>query len=122
GVPQVDVTFGIDANGIVHVSAKDKGSGNEQKITITNAGGLTKDEIDKMKREADAHSSEDKERREKIEVKNEADAAIYNAEKTVKDLGSKVKPEVQDKLERAIADLRDAVKDDSVERMKEKTL
>lgn len=121
GVPQIEVTFDIDANGIVHVSAKDKGTGNEQKITITNAGGLTKDEIDKMKRDADAHANEDKVRREKIEVKNESDAAIYNAEKTMKDLGSKVKPADKDRLEAAISALKDAVKDDSIDRMKEKT-
>ncbi len=121
GVPQIEVTFDIDANGIVNVSAKDKGTGNEQKITITNAGGLNKDEIDRMKQDAERHAGEDKKRKEKIEAKNESDAAIYNSEKTLKDLGDKVNPAARERLESAINELKDATKDDSLEGMKEKT-
>jgi len=122
GVPQVEVTFDIDANGIVHVSAKDKGTNNEQQITITNAGGLTKDDIEKMKKDADRHSSEDKERRDKIEARNEADAAIYNTEKTIKDLGSKIADADREKLESAISSLKDAIKDDNLQAIKERTV
>jgi molecular chaperone DnaK len=121
GVPQIEVTFDIDANGIVNVSAKDKGTGNEQKVSITNAGGLSKDEIEKMKVDADRHASEDKVRREKIEVKNEADAAIYNAEKTSKDLGDKLDASGREKLESAIGALKSAVQEDDLNQMKEKT-
>lgn len=121
GVPQIEVTFDIDANGIVNVSAKDKGTGNEQKVSITNAGGLTKDEIEKMKTDADRHASEDKVRREKIEVKNEADAAIYNAEKTSKDLGDKLDASSREKLDSAISSLKSAVQEDDLNQMKEKT-
>ncbi|MFN8576693.1 MAG: molecular chaperone DnaK [Candidatus Sericytochromatia bacterium] len=121
GVPQIEVTFDIDANGIVNVSAKDKGTGNEQKVSITNAGGLSKDEIEKMKTDADRHASEDKVRREKIEAKNEADAAIYNAEKTSKDLGDKLDASGREKLEGAISALKSAVQEDDLNSMKEKT-
>jgi molecular chaperone DnaK len=121
GVPQVEVTFDIDANGIVNVSAKDKGTGNEQKIAITNAGGLNKDEIEKMKNDAERHASEDKVRKEKIEAKNEADAAIYNSEKTMKDLGDKVSSAERSKLESAISELKDAMSNDNLDGMKEKT-
>jgi molecular chaperone DnaK len=121
GVPQIEVTFDIDANGIVKVSAKDKGTGNVQNITITNAGGLNKDEVEKMKNDAERHASEDKARREKIEVKNEADSAVYSSEKTLKDLGDKVSSDAKAKLEAAISDLKDAIRDDSTDAMKEKT-
>ena len=121
GVPQVEVTFDIDANGIVHVSAKDKGTGNVQKVSITNAGGLNKDEIEKMKQDAERHSSEDKVRKEQIEAKNEADSAIYNAEKTMKDLGDKVTGDVRDKMNSAIASLREAVSEENLDQMRERT-
>lgn len=121
GVPQVEVTFDIDANGIVNVSAKDKGTGNVQKITITNAGGLNKDEIEKMKQDAERYAGEDLKRKEKIEVKNEADSAVYNAEKTIKDLGDKINSAAKDKLQSAVNDLKDAMKDDNTDSMKEKT-
>jgi len=121
GVPQVEVTFDIDANGIVHVSAKDKGTGNIQKVSITNAGGLNKDEIEKMKQDAERHSSEDKVRKEQIEAKNEADSAIYNAEKTMKDLGDKVTGDIREKMNEAISSLRQAVSEDNLEQMRERT-
>ncbi len=121
GVPQVEVTFDIDANGIVNVSAKDKGTGNEQKVSITNAGGLSKDEIERMKNDAERNATEDKARKDKIEVKNEADAAVYNAEKTAKDLNDKLDSSSREKLESAISTLKDAIKDDNLDSMKEKT-
>ena len=90
GIPQIEVTFDIDANGIVNVSAKDLGTGKEQKITITASSGLSKDEVDKMMREAESHADEDKKRREEIETRNRADQAVYAAERMVKDAGDKL--------------------------------
>jgi molecular chaperone DnaK len=90
GVPQVEVTFDIDANGIVNVSAKDLGTGKEQKITITATSGLDKDEVARMMREAESHADEDKKRREEIEARNKADQAVYGAERMVKDAGDKL--------------------------------
>ena len=90
GVPQIEVTFDIDANGIVNVSAKDLGTGKEQKITITASSGLNKDEVDRMMREAESHADEDKKRREEIETRNQADQAVYGAERMIKDAGDKL--------------------------------
>src|SRR5688572_23546154 len=90
GVPQIEVTFDIDANGIVNVSAKDKGTGKEQKITITASSGLSKDEVDRMMRDAETHAAEDKQRREEVETRNRADQAVYAAERMLKDFGDKV--------------------------------
>ena len=90
GVPQIEVTFDIDANGIVNVSAKDLGTGKEQKITITASSGLSKDEVDRMMKEAESHADEDKKRREEIEARNRADQAVYGAERLLKDTGDKL--------------------------------
>jgi molecular chaperone DnaK len=90
GVPQIEVTFDIDANGIVHVSAKDLGTGKEQSIRITASSGLSKDEIDKMVKDAESHAAEDKKKREAIEARNQADSMIYSTEKSLKDVGDKV--------------------------------
>jgi molecular chaperone DnaK len=90
GVPQIEVTFDIDANGIVNVQAKDLGTGKEQKITITSSSGLSKDEVERMMREADSHADEDKKRREEIETRNRADQAVYGAERMIKDTGDKL--------------------------------
>ena len=90
GIPQIEVTFDIDANGIVNVSAKDLGTGKEQKITITASSGLSKDEVDKMMREAESHADEDKKRRDEIETRNRADQAVYAAERMMKDAGEKL--------------------------------
>jgi len=90
GVPQVEVTFDIDANGILHVSAKDLGTGKEQKITITASSGLSKEEIEKMRKDADLHAEEDKKRKEEIEIRNEADNAVYRSEKMLKESGDKI--------------------------------
>jgi molecular chaperone DnaK len=90
GVPQIEVTFDIDANGIVNVSAKDLGTGKEQKITITSSSGLAKDEVERMMKEAEAHADDDKKRKEEIEVRNRADQAVYGAERLIKDTGDKL--------------------------------
>jgi molecular chaperone DnaK len=106
GVPQIEVTFDIDANGIVNVSAKDLGTGKEQRITITATSGLAKDEVDRMMREAEAHADEDKKRREEIEVRNRADQAVYGAERLIKDTGDKLSAADKQAIEAAM----DAVK------------
>src|SRR5213075_3099021 len=90
GIPQVEVTFDIDANGIMNVSAKDLGTGKEQKITITSSSGLAKDEVERMTKDAESHAEEDKKRREEIELRNRADQAVYGAERLVKDTADKL--------------------------------
>lgn len=116
GMPQVEVTFDIDANGIVNVSAKDMGTGREQKITITASSGLSKEEIDKMMREADSHSAEDATKREEIEARNRLDGLIYQMEKTLNENREKVSA-VAGEVEAAIADAKKAVEEGGVERM-----
>ena len=106
GVPQIEVTFDIDANGIVNVQAKDQGTGKEQKITITSSSGLNKDEVDKMMREAEAHADEDKKRRDEIETRNRADQAAYAAERMVKDAGDKLSSTDRAAVESAIEELK----------------
>jgi molecular chaperone DnaK len=108
GIPQIEVTFDIDANGIVNVSAKDLGTGKEQKITITASSGLSKDEVDKMMREAESHADEDKKRREEIETRNRADQAVYAAERMVKDAGEKLSATDRSAVESAIEELKKA--------------
>ncbi|HEV2391601.1 MAG TPA: molecular chaperone DnaK [Verrucomicrobiae bacterium] len=110
GVPQIEVTFDIDANGILHVSAKDLGTGKEQKITITASSGLNKDEIEKMRRDAEAHADEDKKQREEIELRNEADNAVYRSEKMLKDNADKISGADKSKIEEAIKEAREALK------------
>src|SRR5688500_9851727 len=109
GVPQIEVTFDIDANGMVNVSAKDLGTGKEQKITITASSGLSKDEVDRMMKDADAHAEEDKKRREEIETRNRADQAVYAAEKMVQDMGDKLPASDKAAVETAIASLKTAM-------------
>jgi molecular chaperone DnaK len=109
GVPQIEVTFDIDANGIVNVSAKDLGTQKEQKITITASSGLSKEEVDRMMREAESHSDEDKKRREEIEVRNRADQAIYTAERMLKDTGEKIPISDKNAIEEAMAELKKAI-------------
>lgn len=110
GVPQIEVTFDIDANGILHVSAKDLGTGKEQKITITASSGLSKDEIEKMKKDADIHADEDKKRREEIETRNQADNAVYRSEKMLKENGEKISGDAKSKIEKATNDVKEALK------------
>ncbi|MGE3275589.1 MAG: molecular chaperone DnaK [Vicinamibacterales bacterium] len=109
GVPQIEVTFDIDANGIVNVSAKDLGTQKEQKITITASSGLSKEEVDRMMREAESHADEDKQRREEIEARNHADQAVYGAERLLKDSGDKLPAEDRSAIESAMADLKKAM-------------
>jgi len=106
GIPQVEVTFDIDANGILHVTAKDKATGKEQKITITASTGLSKDEIERMKKEAEIHAAEDARKKERIEIKNNADTLMYTTEKTLKDAGSKVGDEVKKPIEEKMEALK----------------
>ena len=105
GIPQIEVTFNIDVNGILNVSAKDKGTGKEQKITIQSSN-LSKDQIEKMKKEAEAHEAEDKKKKDAIEAKNMADSVIYQSEKTLKDLGDKVTPEEKGAVNNKIDELK----------------
>ena len=109
GLPQIEVTFDIDANGILHVSARDKGTGHEQKITIQAGTGLTSEEIERMKKEADAHAEEDRRRREEVELRNQADTLAYTAEKTVREAGEKIPPDIRADIEARVKDVRDAL-------------
>ena len=110
GVPQVEVTFDIDANGILHVGAKDLGTGKEQKITISASSGLSKDEIEKMRRDAEAHADEDKAKKEEIEARNEADNIVYRSEKLLKDSAANISAEDKGKIEGAVATAKEALK------------
>lgn len=121
GVPQIEVTFDIDANGIVHVSAKDKGTGNEQKITITASTNLSEEEIEQKVKEAEKAAAEDKAKRESIETKNNADNAVYQAEKTLKDLGDKLESDDKSKIENEINKVKEALKGDDTETIKKAT-
>ncbi|GAA0226130.1 molecular chaperone DnaK [Saccharothrix mutabilis subsp. mutabilis] len=110
GVPQIEVTFDIDANGIVHVSAKDMGTGKEQRMTITGGSALPKDDIDRMIKDAEAHAEEDKRRREEAEVRNQAETLVYQTEKVVKENDDKIPAEVKDKVKAAIEETNEALK------------
>lgn len=118
GVPQIQVTFDIDANGIVHVSAKDLGTGKEQKIDIKSSSGLSDEEIKRMQDDAKAHEEEDKKRKEAIMAKNNAEALIYQAEKTIKDLGDKADPAKVKEVNDAVAKLKETMKSDNTEKIK----
>ena len=121
GVPQIEVAFDIDANGIVNVSAKDLGTGKEQKITITSSGSLSKEEVDKMVKEAPANEAADKKRRESVDAKNQADTLIYQAEKTVKDMEGKGHDDKIKKVQEAINTLKETMKGDDVDKIKADT-
>ncbi len=120
GIPQIEVTFDIDANGIVHVSAKDLATGKEQKIKIESSSGLSENEIDRMVKEAELHSEEDKKERAKIEVRNEADSMIYQTEKSLKEYGDKISADDRSKIEVALNDLKEAAKTDNIDDIKSK--
>ncbi|MBI2912601.1 MAG: Hsp70 family protein, partial [Chloroflexi bacterium] len=109
GLPQIEVAFDIDANGILHVSARDKGTGREQKITIQAGTGLSSEEIERMKKEAETYGEEDRRRREEVEVRNQADSLAYTAEKTVREAGDKIPPDVRADIEARVKDVRDAL-------------
>lgn len=121
GVPQIEVTFDIDANGIVHVSAKDLGTGKEQSVRIESSSGLSESEIERMVKEAEANAEADKKEREKVDVRNEADSMVYATEKTLKELGDKVSGADKQKIDDALAALKQALTGDNVEDIKAKT-
>jgi molecular chaperone DnaK len=121
GVPQIEVTFDIDANGIVNVSAKDKGTGKEQQIRIQASGGLSEADIDRMVKDAEAHAEEDKKRKALVESKNHAEALVHSTEKALSEHGSKIDESERRAIENAMADLREAVKGDDANAIKDKT-
>src|SRR5438067_2456129 len=118
GVPQIEVTFDIDANGILHVTARDKASGREQKITITATSGLSKEEVERMVREAELHAQEDRQRREEIETRNRADSMAYQAERTLQDVGDKISASLRAEVEQKIKAVRDALAGSDVTRVR----
>ncbi|HEX9068055.1 MAG TPA: molecular chaperone DnaK [Ktedonobacterales bacterium] len=118
GVPQIEVTFDIDANGIVNVKATDKGTGRQQHVTIQASSGLNKDQIDRMVKDAESHADDDRRSREEAEVRNEADISAYNAEKTLRDMGEKISADTKADIESKIADVRSAISANDVERMR----
>ena len=121
GMPQIEVTFDLDANGILNVRAQDKGTGKEQKITITASSGLSKDEVAKMQKEAEAHASEDAKRRDEIEAKNMADTMAYQAEKTLRDNKDKIPADLNSEAEEKIKAVRSALKGTDVNAIKNAT-
>ncbi len=118
GIPQIEVTFDIDANGILSVTARDKATGREQKITITASSGLSKDEVDRMVRDAEMHAQEDQQRKEEIELRNRADSMVYQSERTLKDIGDKVSPTVRSDVEDKIKAVRDALSSNDMPRVR----
>jgi molecular chaperone DnaK len=121
GVPQIEVTFDIDANGIVHVSAKDLGTNREQKITITASTNLTEDEINKAVKEAEQHAADDKQKKDEVDTRNHADSAIYQAEKTLKDMGDKIDADDKSAIEQAVTQLRNSLNGQDLETIKKDT-
>ena len=121
GIPQIEVTFDIDANGILNVSAKDLATGKEQSITITGSTKLSDEEIERMKKEAEEHAEEDRKRKEKVEVRNNAETLAYTTEKTLEELGDKVSADKREKAESAIKELKEAMEKDDIEEIKKKT-
>ncbi len=120
GVPQIEVTFDIDANGIVNVSAKDLGTGKEQKITITGGSGLSKDEIEKMVQDAEKFKEEDSKKKEKIEIKNNAESLVYSTEKMLEEHKEKIDEETKEKIEKELGELKELIKEDDTEKIKSK--
>ena len=121
GIPQVEVTFDIDANGIVHVSAKDKGTGNEQKMVVTGASGLGNEDIEKMRQDAESHAEDDQKKRDLAEAKNTADGLVYSTEKSVRELGDKLSSSDKENIETAVKELKEAMNTDDTERIKTAT-
>jgi len=121
GMPQIEVTFDIDANGIVNVSAKDKATGKEQQIRIQASGGLSEADIDKMVKEAEVNAAADKKRREAVDAKNHADALVHSTEKALAEHGSKIAETERRAIEDAVSDLKEALKGDDAEAIKTKT-
>jgi molecular chaperone DnaK len=121
GVPQIEVTFDIDANGIVHVSAKDRATGKEQSMTITGQSSLAKDDIDRMVKDAEAHAEDDRRRREEAEVRNNADTLVYQTEKLLKDQGDKFQGDEKEKVESALTTLKESLAGSDLESIKNST-
>jgi len=117
GLPQIEVTFDIDANGILNVTAKDMATGKDQKITITSSSGLSKEEVERMAKEADAHSAEDKAKRDEIEAKNQLDSMVYNVEKMMREHGDKISGSERGDVENAIADAKKALESANKQQM-----
>ena len=121
GVPQIEVTFDIDANGILNVRAQDKGTGKEQKITITASSGLSKEEVEKMARDADAHAAEDTKKREEIDARNEADSLIYSVERVLRDQGDKVPEDMKQEIDGKTAAVRSALQGTDIDQIRNTT-
>ncbi|MCB1457462.1 MAG: Hsp70 family protein, partial [Nitratireductor sp.] len=121
GMPQIEVTFDIDANGIVNVSARDKGTGKEQQISIKASGGLSDEDIEKMVKDAEAHAEEDKKKRDAVEAKNQAESLLHSSEKSLAEHGDKVSADVKQEIETAIADLKTAIEGGDGEDIKAKS-
>ena len=121
GTPQIEVTFDIDANGIVSVSAKDKGTGKEQKIQIQASGGLSDDEIKNMVKDAEANKEADKKKRESVDARNQADSIVFSTEKSLKEHGDKITADDKKNIEKGIADLKESLKGSDIEDIKKKT-
>ena len=117
GIPQIEVTFDIDANGILNVTAKDTATGKDQKITITSSSGLSKDEVERMAKEADSHAAEDKAQRESIEAKNQLDSMVYNIEKMLREQGDKISGSERGEVENALADAKKALESNDKSQM-----
>ena len=121
GVPQIEVTFDIDANGIVHVSAKDQSTGNEQKVSITASTNLSEDDINQAIKDAEAHAAEDKKRKEEIEVRNNAESLVYNSQKSLDELGDKISGEEKAKVETEIENVKKSLEGTNVDEIKDAT-
>jgi molecular chaperone DnaK len=121
GVPQIEVTFDIDANGIVHVAAKDRATSKEQSMTITGQSSLSKEDIDRMVRDAESHAEDDKRRREEAEVRNNADSLVYQTEKVLREHGDKITGSEKDAVDSALTELKAAVEGDDIERIRKAT-
>ena len=121
GLPQIEVTFDIDANGILNVTAKDKGTGKSQSIRVEGSTGLSKEDVEKMKKEAEIHAEEDKKKQELIEAKNLADSLVYTTEKALKEAGDKVSPEVKKEIEEKLKELKKVKDSDKIDEIKSKT-
>jgi molecular chaperone DnaK len=121
GTPQIEVTFDIDANGIINVTAKDKGTGKEQQITITSSNKLSDEEIEQKVKEAEAHAEEDKKRQEEIEIRNNADSLVYTVDKTIEELGDQLAEDKKEDLKNKQKEVQDAIEADNIEQIKEKT-
>ena len=121
GVPQIEVKFDIDANGIVNVSAKDLGTGKEQNITIQSSSGLSDEEIEKMVKEAEANAEADRKHKEEVEIRNQADSLVYQTEKSLKEMGDKIEAQEKEKIEKAVAELKTALEGKDTANIKAKS-